>query len=192
MKLCCRCKLVLPASGFHKEAAKGDGLRSFCKSCSRKLYLSQAEKHRKRGRLRMRRLRQVAEFREQERTYRKVNNESIKTYHRGWYSRNVERCREFNRRSRRNNLDTDRAKSARRRARIAGNGGNFTPGEWRDLKHRSGNSCLCCGRKDVALQADHVIPISKGGTNDIGNIQPLCGDCNKTKRQSSTDYRGAA
>jgi len=140
----------------------------------------------------MRRLRATVEFSEKERAYRKLNVENINAYHRQYWSRNSERCREWHRNWRRNNLDKDRAKSARRRARIAGNGGNFTASEWRALKHRSGDSCLRCVRKDVALQADHVIPISKGGTNDIGNIQPLCGDCNKTKRQSSTDYRGAA
>lgn len=46
--------------------------------------------------------------------------------------------------------------------------------------------CICthCGKsmdyiKDFTLE--HVIPISKGGTNDIRNLVALCEDCNKEK-----------
>jgi 5-methylcytosine-specific restriction endonuclease McrA len=48
--------------------------------------------------------------------------------------------------------------------------------------------CLSC-HKYKRLGPDHVIPLSKGGTNDIGNIQPLCITCNKSKYQKTTDYR---
>ena len=40
------------------------------------------------------------------------------------------------------------------------------------------NRCLRCGRGDVQLTPDHVVPLSLGGNNLISNIQPLCGSCN--------------
>jgi 5-methylcytosine-specific restriction endonuclease McrA len=36
---------------------------------------------------------------------------------------------------------------------------------------------LCCGEAKP-LTVDHVVPVSKGGSNDISNIQPLCLECN--------------
>ena len=38
-------------------------------------------------------------------------------------------------------------------------------------------SCVVCGHtgtEDNPLTADHIIPLSKGGTNDISNLRSLC------------------
>ncbi|MCA1840201.1 MAG: HNH endonuclease [Actinobacteria bacterium] len=71
------------------------------------------------------------------------------------------------------------------------NGGSHTPDEWSALCKEFGNQCLKCERDDVRLTKDHVIPVSKGGTNDIGNIQPLCQSCNASKKDKHIDYRPA-
>lgn len=84
--------------------------------------------------------------------------------------------------------------SERRRARKAQTGGSYTPQEWKSLKAGYGSVCLCCGRgePDIKLHADHVVPLSKGGRNDISNIQPLCRFCNSSKGTKTIDYRPAA
>lgn len=75
-----------------------------------------------------------------------------------------------------------------RRARKQQSGGSYTTAEWRELCAKYGHACLCCG-KAVKLTPDHVVPIAKGGANDISNIQPLCLPCNLRKATKTTDYR---
>lgn len=75
-----------------------------------------------------------------------------------------------------------------RYARKIGNGGVYTKAEWRILCEHLGTACLCCGTND-GLSVDHVVPLSRGGTNAIDNLQPLCCGCNRRKGTKSTDYR---
>lgn len=44
-----------------------------------------------------------------------------------------------------------------------------------------GGRCAYCGRGDVALEIDHRIPVSKGGTSDRLNLVPACKPCNVRK-----------
>jgi 5-methylcytosine-specific restriction endonuclease McrA len=45
---------------------------------------------------------------------------------------------------------------------------------------RQGELCATCGATG-GLVLDHVIPIRWGGTNDVVNLQLLCGSCNSAK-----------
>jgi 5-methylcytosine-specific restriction endonuclease McrA len=49
------------------------------------------------------------------------------------------------------------------------------------------NCCAYCGT-DGDMQIEHVVPISKNGAHDIGNIVPACMSCNFSKR--SKDMEG--
>ena len=70
-----------------------------------------------------------------------------------------------------------------RAQRIKQNGGSHTLGEWENLKIQYGYTCPMCLKKepDVKLTRDHIIPITKGGSDFIENIQPLCVQCNSKK-----------
>lgn len=49
-------------------------------------------------------------------------------------------------------------------------------------------TCQICGKHVVpgarGLQADHKVPLSREGTHEEGNWQPLCNECNVAKRRA--------
>lgn len=48
---------------------------------------------------------------------------------------------------------------------------------------RDSFTCVYCGRSapDVVLHVDHIVPVSKGGTDDLTNLVTSCADCNLGK-----------
>lgn len=48
---------------------------------------------------------------------------------------------------------------------------------------RDGFTCQYCGRKtpSVILEADHIVPVSGGGRDEIENLITSCFDCNRGK-----------
>ena len=61
---------------------------------------------------------------------------------------------------------------------------------WENLKSRYSFTCPACARSEpqLTLTIDHIIPISKGGTNDLSNLQPLCRSCNSRKMTMVKKY----
>ena len=71
----------------------------------------------------------------------------------------------------------------RSKLRKLGNGGFHTLGEWEILKAQYDWTCPACKKSEptIKLTEDHIIPSSRGGSDNIENIQPLCRSCNSHK-----------
>lgn len=67
--------------------------------------------------------------------------------------------------------------------------GRFSLSAWKALCASFGNRCLWCERTGIELTVDHVVPLIKGGSNFIENIQPLCRVCNSKKHDKIIDFR---
>ena len=68
-------------------------------------------------------------------------------------------------------------------------GPGWTADQWEAVKRKYHYRCVCCRRKGLNLEPDHVDPIDKRGAHRITNIQPLCKPCNMKKSARYKDYR---
>ena len=61
--------------------------------------------------------------------------------------------------------------------------GSHSIDEWEDIKKQYKYTCPSCYRYEpyIKLTEDHIVPLSKGGSDYIDNIQPLCQSCNSRK-----------
>jgi len=104
--------------------------------------------------------------RDYQKRYREINNESIRIKGIDYNLKNPEITRRIGR---------------NRRIRKLNAQGNHSIDDWLGLKILLGNYCLGCWKNNIELHQDHIIPLSKGGSDWIDNIQPLCFKCNSSK-----------
>src|SRR6266702_2369218 len=152
-KKCSKCKDFLCHGKFSKDAKIKDGLYSYCKACI-KAYQEERKE----------------EIQAKKKDYRQANLDKIKARSDAYCQANRELILA------RKKLFREKNKEHVRRTLNTQAGGSYTIAEWEILKARCDYRCLCCGTQepDIKLTADHVIPVSKQGTSNINNIQPLC------------------
>jgi 5-methylcytosine-specific restriction endonuclease McrA len=118
--------------------------------------------------------------------YESTDRQRLHAYQRQYYAERAELIQAHRREKQKNNLPEYRAMKAAhtrtRRARIAGNGGEHTAEDVQRLLEGQRHCCWWCGeRVDDSFEVDHRIPISRGGTNDVGNLVISCWPCNRSK-----------
>ena len=147
---------------------------------------------------------------EARRKYREEHKEQISEYKKRWAAENedsVSASRRKHYERNRNEViarsnkwaesNPEKARQAKtdnlrkRRAARHSSRGNFIVAKFKELCERYGNKCLACGDTEAVLEADHVVPLTKGGSDNISNIQPLCGSCNRKKFVNIIDYRSS-
>ena len=161
MKVCNQCQEAKPLEGFSKNKEYSDGLQNRCKDCARKYRQANAEIIKAKQRDKYLRVRE--ERLAKNREYYRKNSKSI-----------IEQKSEYNKA----NPDVKRKASLKRRVVQADNG-TFKILD-KDMRRLYASPCLYCGSTD-RIQADHVIPVSRGGVNSIGNLVPCCYKCNPSK-----------
>lgn len=121
--------------------------------------------------------------------WRKRHPETTRTIDKRYRGNNPQKVRERLRKRRAVAPEVFIAAKHRYRARKTEAGGSYTAAEWKALCAQYDNHCCYPGCERTDLHADHVIPISKGGTSNIDNIQPLCSSHNCSKGDKIIDYR---
>jgi len=130
---------------------------------------------------------------EYERNRRLANPERHREQEKAWRNNNLEKARESERRYRQNNPEVQRRKERAKRARQKDI--PSAPYLTKDVIDLWGTDChICalsidmrlprqCGEPgwEEGLHLDHVMPLSKGGTDLISNVKPSHARCNLEK-----------
>lgn len=179
-KYCSKCNSTKQIIEFAKNKSRVDGLSNWCKSCT-KLYNQNYYKANQDS-IKSK----VAEFRknnpgvisERKRQYHLENAEKIRNKVKTWRENNPEKRRAAAKRYSTKHKNYLALKQSAKRAKLRENG-VFTllPKEIRKIYN---GPCFYCGSY-AKMEADHVIPISKGGRHSIGNLVPACRKCNISK-----------
>ena len=122
---------------------------------------------------------------------RKENREALSAARADWRARNIDRDRANAKDWKLRNRSRILVYWQRKRVKRLAAPGTISRKEWTAVVEKYNYTCLCCGRSEpeIKITIDHVIPVSRGGSNTIDNVQPLCFECNLRKFTKSTDYR---
>lgn len=126
--------------------------------------------------------------RAQAQKWARANPEKAKAIGRKRREKFPEKCRESVRRWVREHPEQVKALSARRRCRVEA-AGKLSASTVRDLYLESGGRCAWCGTSVHSgrrgWHLDHIVPVSKGGTNARRNLAVTCPTCNPRKKDRS-------
>ena len=193
-KVCSKCKREWPATTEYfsvQKAYRGrkERLNSHCKDCKHKKDAVYTALHS-----------------EERKLYKAGRKEEDKLYMQRWRKENQEQVKEYDEKYRREHaqhmserhkaycgvyyktergLVQMRVSSQNRRARKRNAVGTHTTDELYAQLQRQKNTCYYCKRTLEASRrswhAEHVEPLSRGGSNSIDNIVIACRECNLSK-----------
>lgn len=192
-KRCGHCGLYKNFSEFCKRRTSEDGLNHMCKDCGREIGKKWYARVKDLPEFKAANIKHVREWEKANREY--VNSRARERYNafpevrarhtkvcRRYQEQNKEKCNLYRREHER--LPEVRAKHiAKNRIRnemLKKADGVFTEDDWLKIIENQQDLCAICHEKKK-LTKDHIIPISRGGTNWPENLQGLCGSCNSRK-----------
>ncbi len=57
----------------------------------------------------------------------------------------------------------------------------------KNILRRDGHRCVYCGRSDISLTVDHIVPKARMGEDTWENLVTACVDCNNSKGDRTPD-----
>lgn len=191
-RVCGKCRQELPATTefFSPRHDRPVGLNAWCKAChavyAHASYVANLEARREQNR--QYRLEHREERAAAARAWREANREHVEEY-----SKAVKERVNATSRAWQEAHPEERAAAARNyRARKNQNGGTHTAADVRrQLKQQRGKCFWCKTKVNDKYHVDHVVPLSKGGSNGPENLVVACPGCNMSKgHRHPMDFAG--
>lgn len=200
MKKCSKCRELKDESEFNKHVRCKDGLESCCRFCKsvnrdkeRAKELSAAWRAANPERAKANRDAWLSKHPEvltrSQRNWRINHKERVQEYTRKYRASHRDAIKKRTNQYRNRNKDKVKHWRALRKYRERGAPGSHSHVEWLEKCSLSSWLCFYCGTllDQKTVTRDHVVPISRGGSNDIDNIVPCCSSCNSKKKDKAIE-----
>lgn len=190
-KRCSECKEWFPSTTDY-FSMNGTRLHSMCKPCLKAYHKRYSKTNKNQNYRKNRYQEKLPEIKEKRTDYNSKNQTVIRDKARKYYyadkakngPRQIsEATRLYRKQWAKDNPGKKAAALERYRSRKLNAPGSFTEKEFVQIYKLYKGKCAYCGKKVPYsnVQRDHVIPLSKGGSNFISNIVPACVGCNSRK-----------
>ncbi len=190
-KTCCSCCTRKPVSEYYVYRRRtGDGFASRCIACAKAAAIAWQKSHPdqkaasdKKQRIKNAKRAEVdLAFREKRaesvRRWAKANTARLREKQREYKKKDPERCRQQN-----------QCNNNRARASKLGLPNAFSWANWKTVIAHFNNACAFCGVTGALLDVEHLVALSNGGGNVMGNVVPACRPCNAQKyRRTLTEF----
>lgn len=115
--------------------------------------------------------------------WREKNKVHVAEYRKKYYEKNKEILRMNKKQYVKNNAELYRKYAQERRCRLLNAEGSYNLKDIIEIIEGQGYKCVYC-EKEIKnkYSIDHIIPLSKGGSNWPENIQLVCPSCNSRKK----------
>lgn len=180
-KRCTKCGIEKDLSDFYRAKTGKDGYRSYCKECileHQKEYYKlhkgerkEYDKKRYKSYYKLFQEERKGYLKKYRKEYRKLHKEEGKNYQKEY------------RKSLNGKLAHARAEHYRH-ALYKRERSDVSDALWTRILESQNNKCNICHKRFTKKRPptqDHIVPISKGGSLQSGNIQALCSSCNSSK-----------
>jgi 5-methylcytosine-specific restriction endonuclease McrA len=161
VRRCADCKQIKPLDQFAKDKRKAGGVGSYCLECNRIRCADRAARHKARNpnaeKAKRDRFRSSGKFAVWEADYRQRPH--------------VKAVRKLR----------DKVRPHAKRGQ-----GAISRRTWQALLDAFGGVCCYCDAPGD-MTVEHLTPLAKGGTNEIGNVAPACVKCNASKRARTAE-----
>lgn len=184
MKRCTKCRELFPAvpEFFTMNNGSKDGLAFQCRPCQNEFYRLKREANREELNAYSREYRTKALERRREIERASQAKPGVKARRQMWEAENKDLLHLISRRYALSHPEIRRAAGNRRRTRLTNAGGYYTAEDVIAQYEAQGGRCYwCLVLLSDRYDADHYMPVAKGGNSDPENIVCSCRLCNQRK-----------
>lgn len=175
MRRCSKCGEISSIDNFYK------GRSNWCKPCHSVYY------RRNKARIAAKRAAVHQERMASDPEYKKRHNQRNEE----WRKANREKARALKKAWRVRNPAAHAAHEAKRRARSAGASGEHSVWDLLLIFQAQAGACAYCAEPVTNYHVEHMVPLSRGGSNGPQNLAISCPPCNLSKgRKTATEFIG--